>query len=324
MKQVCLISFYLFLLELPLQSLSQGQSDTWCFGDSVTLNLQSGNFINLPSCNLNSIESSASISDSNGNLIFYAGGYTNSTVSYLKIFSASHQLIQNGDSIKGDGTVTNGLVILPFPSDTNKYYLFSIAPTMGFGLHLYYSIIDMSLNSGNGAVIQKNILLYNQTTLAEKLTAIKHGNGRDWWLITHQLNYTYDTDTFLLYLITPNGIAVQNKQNLGTLYSHNYPFNGFTGEIQPSQEGTKLLCVGSDVIDLFDFNRCTGTLSNYQNLAPAISPQPPLNGYYGCSFSTDGTKIYISNWHNGLSTNLSYQLFQLDLLSPNIASSKTI
>jgi len=45
--------------------------DTWCFGDSVTLALQSGNFVNQSSSNINSIEASASISDSIGNLLFY-------------------------------------------------------------------------------------------------------------------------------------------------------------------------------------------------------------------------------------------------------------
>jgi hypothetical protein len=321
-------SFFLFLtlciLALIFKSNAQGKGDTWCFGDSVTLSLQAGNLVNLPSSNINSGESSASISDDNGNLLFYCGGYTNSTVGYLKIWNGSHQLIQNGDSILGEGTITNGLVIIPFPSDTNKYYLFSNAPISGFGIFLYYSIIDMSLNSGNGGVIQKNILLYNNSTLAEKLTAIKHGNGRDWWLITHQWKYsTAPSDTFLLFLLTPNGISLPYKQAIGTSYNQNYPFNGYLGEIQPTNNGSKLLCVSADIIDLFDFDRCTGTLSNYQNIAPP-SPPPPLNGYYGCSFSPDNSKVYISNWHNGLSSNLSYQLFQLNLLAANIPTSKTI
>lgn len=318
MKQFYFI--FLFIIFLSCKLFSQGKGDTWCFGDSVTLALQSGNFVNQSSSNINSIEASASISDSIGNLLFYCGGYTNNTVGYINVWNASHQLIQNGDSILGDGTITNGLIIIPFPSDSAKYYIFSI----GSVRFLYYSVVDMSLNSGNGAVTQKNVLLYNASTLSEKLTGIKHGNGRDWWIITHQWQYnTASTDTFLLFLTTPNGISAPFKQAIGTFYNQNYPFNGLSGEIQPSNDGTKLLCVGTDMIDLFDFDRCTGIFSNYQNITPA-SPLPPLNGYYGCSFSSDNSKVYVSNWHNGLTSNLSYQLFQLNLLTSNIPSSKSI
>ncbi|OQB59855.1 MAG: hypothetical protein BWX95_02478 [Bacteroidetes bacterium ADurb.Bin141] len=317
------IRYYLFLfIFVPLDVFSQGQGDTWCFGDSANIRLVGNNFINLPSCNLNSIESSASISDMTGNLLFYCGGYSVSNYSYVNCFNNNHQLLQNGDSIMGGQSVTNGLIIIPFPDDSNKYYLFSRISSFGFGYNLYYSIIDMSQNSGLGSVIQKNILLSN-TEFAEKITAVKHGNGRDWWLLTHQFSFTTDINTFSIFLITPLGISSPINQSIGAFYNHNVPYDGFYGEIQFSNSGNKLLAVGSDIIDLFDFNRCTGIISNHQNLA-VNNPPTPLNGYYGCSFSPDASKIYISNSNNGQTANLSHQIFQMDLNSANIPASKTI
>ncbi len=318
---LCSFSF-LIVFAFPLLLNAQSKGNTWCFGDSVNISFQSGSIINNLSCNLNTIESSASISDDSGNLLFYCGGYTNATVGYLKILNVNNQVILNGDSILGDGTVTNGLLILPLPGDINKYYLFSRIATPGYGNNLYYSIIDMSMNGGNGIVIQKNILLSNNI-FSEKLSAVKHANGRDWWIVSHQFSFTSDIDTFCIFLLSPSGVSVASKQSIGTVYSHQPPFDGYSGESQFAEDGSKFLCVGSNIIDLFEFDRCLGLLSNYQNLAVS-NPSPPLNQYYGCSFSNDGTKIYISNWHGGMSTNLSYELFQMDLLAPNILLSKSI
>lgn len=312
----------LFIISNSQTVFSQGRGNTWCFGDSVTLSMQNGNFVNLPLCNLHSIESSTSISDTNGNLLFYSGGFINSAWGYINIYDSSHQLMQNGDSIMGEGTVTNGLIILPFPNDTTKYYLFSRISTFGFDYHLYYSVIDINLNGGLGAVIQKNILLYDQQEISEKLAAVKHGNGTDWWLVTHQFSFATDLDSFSVFLITSTGILGPFNQSIGSAYSHSLPYSGFYGEIQFSNDGSKLVAVGENIIDLFDFDRCTGTISNYQNLAIS-NPSSPLNRYYGCSFSSEGSKLYISNvvLPGDLPSN---QLFQFDLLSSNIPSSKTI
>ena len=88
--------------------------------------------------------------------------------------------MQNGDSIVGQGWFYE-LVIVPNPSGNNTFYLFSIGVTNSGDSGLYYSVVDMNLNGGLGAVTQKNIRL-QPFKIDDGLTAIKHGNGRDWWL----------------------------------------------------------------------------------------------------------------------------------------------
>jgi len=57
-----------------------------------------------------------------------------------------------------------GVVILPKPDDTNQYYIIHYTNTdtnfvLGGleSLNLYYSIVDMSLDSGRGDLVAKNV-----------------------------------------------------------------------------------------------------------------------------------------------------------------------
>ncbi|MBL0052392.1 MAG: hypothetical protein IPP29_13215 [Bacteroidetes bacterium] len=65
----------------------------------------------------------------------------------------------------------------------------------------------MSQDSGRGAVIQKNVQLQGSTFWAnDGITAIKHGNGRDWWVMVSDWN-GYN-NKFFYYAVTPSGITL--------------------------------------------------------------------------------------------------------------------
>src|SRR5574337_806253 len=101
----------------------------------------------------------------------------------------------------------------------------------------------MSLNNGSGAVIQKNILV-SDTMVGEKLVAIKHANGRDWWLITHYQDIFFTAppnNLFIKYLITPNGISAPIYQSIGTLL---FGSGGSFGEMQCNLTGDKIAFCG--------------------------------------------------------------------------------
>ncbi|MBL0032863.1 MAG: hypothetical protein IPP27_12075 [Bacteroidetes bacterium] len=88
--------------------------------------------------------------------------------------------MENGDSIVGRGWY-NDLIIIPNPASATQFYLFVIDPTSFYGL--YYSLIDMQENSGLGKVVLKNIQIHPYQGW-DGIAAVKHANGRDWWLIT--------------------------------------------------------------------------------------------------------------------------------------------
>ncbi|MBK9639178.1 MAG: hypothetical protein IPO63_15800 [Bacteroidetes bacterium] len=81
------------------------------------------------------------------------------------------------------------MVIVPDPGNINRFYIFCAGiaqPVVG----LYYSIVDLSFNGGLGKVVQKNVQLRNDT-ICDGVTAVRHGNGRDWWVIARSWKSTY-------------------------------------------------------------------------------------------------------------------------------------
>jgi len=305
--------------------LAQKQDYTWIFGDSCGIN-----FTNLSSPaafisnEQHTYSNNNSISDKNGNLLFYINGSpkdSNGNLSYYNtIYNSQFQLMDNGDSIKSDFQETQGSLIIPFPNDINKYYLFHIQINVvdSFnGYSFYYSIIDLSLNGGLGKVISKNILL-QEDSMEEKLTAVKHGNGNDWWVITHLSN----SDKFNIYYVSSSGISPPLQQSIGSFIPGSWSSisSENKGQMKVSEQGEKIVYVniGGDV-SLFDFNRCTGRLSNYINLRPELAGSS--KGYYGCSFSPSGKRLYVSSIENDMYATFD-TLFQYDLTAGSIINSK--
>jgi hypothetical protein len=291
---------------------AQGERINWYFGHYAGLTFNNLNApIPLLNGNTRAAESCASISNSNGNLLFYANGIDTSTVPYFyfaSVWNRNHQPMQNSNGIYGIASITQGQTILPFPSDSNKYFLFSIRLLNSpYNWNLYYSIIDMQLDSGRGAVVQKNVLLCD-TDITEKMIAVKHANGRDWWLLVHEKN----TANFFEYLLTPNGISGPTIITGGSCIACGTAYD--QGQMVFSKDGSKL-CVanGFGVLDLYNFDRCSGTLTLNQNLGVSFSALFGWTTFYGCSFSEDGQVLYASRFDT---------LWQYDLNASNIKASR--
>jgi hypothetical protein len=288
---------------------AQNRNSVWVFGDSAGIDFGSGFAVPIAS-GMDGRGSCASISDNNGELLFSAGTmqpYFNQPGFGTFVFDQNHQLMQNGDSIVGLAWYQE-LVIIPSPANDSIYYLFSISVTQNYGL--VYSVIDMSLNGGLGAVTQKNIQLQN-FKLVDCINAIKHGNGRDWWVIFRKSDFpvTFNND-FYTYLVTESGIQNVSIQSIGI------PNGSNAGKISFSPDGTKMVFVNlAGIIELFDFDRCTGQLSNPTTIAtdPGV---PPWGWNWSCEFSPDGSKLYVST-----NSDTSY-LFQYNMNAPNISASK--
>ena len=167
--------------------IAQNTDRFWAFGDSAAIDFR--NLANpIPSSSiLRARGTCVSICDSVGDLLFYASTphtpaypYTGIVGKRGHVVNKIHQTMQNGDSIVGAAWYQE-MVIVPDPSSSSKYYLFSageLSPIYG----LFYSQIDLSYNNGLGKVVQKNVQI-NSDSIADGITAVRHGNGRDWWVI---------------------------------------------------------------------------------------------------------------------------------------------
>lgn len=270
--------------------------------------------------NLDWEATATAISSSEGDLLLYSNN--------VAIHNWQHQLVENGDSInynnywehiEGDGYVL-GQYNLLLPKDGDEYYLFHSEreryydPFYGYFRHFTeyfrYSEIDMAANGGAGRVTQKNIPLVADTIDHGKVTATRHANGRDWWLTIGG----YNNNLFYKFLATPDSVYEMPVQEIGQT-----SFSGI-GQGQFSPDGTKyarlqLVYVSTDsvrYIDIYDFDRCTGTFSNPIQVT-YLEDNLSLTG--GLTFSPNSRFIYITSFSN---------LYQYDLWAEDISASKVL
>lgn len=214
--------------------------------------------------------------------------------------------MQNGDSIVGEGWYYE-LIVVPNPTNNNTYYLFSVGVTNSGDQGLYYSQVDMSQNGGLGSVVQKNIMLLSDPS-SDNIFAIKHGNGRDWWIFFRK--GTTPINEYYSFLISPFGIQGPYIQTIGSASNSNVLRQVF------SPKGDKLLSVNyAGLLELYNFDRCTGVISNPVTIQPETCC--PYPHYVSASFSPNGNIIYVCNNDQD-----SCFLFQFDLTAPNILNSK--
>jgi hypothetical protein len=285
----------------------------WAFGDSAGIDFNNLSTPQPITTSMDSRGSCVSIADTSGNLLFYAntravgtsGNYT------TKVYNRLHQEMPNGSNIAGRGWYKE-LVIISMPDSANKYYLFTISITTIIGF--YYSVIDMTLNNGFGDVTTKNVKIHD-VWMADCLKAIKHGNGRDWWLFMRTPQNNFD-NKYYRYLVSPNGIDSMPAQSIGTGSQ-----TGFI-EFNWNKQGDKMAMVNySGLIEMYDFDRCTGLFSNPVTIRqPVIVPPAPAINF--CEFSASGNFLYVSA---NPSQPDSSRLIQIDLRSyPNNITMDTL
>ncbi len=263
---------------------AQKETNIWYFGGDLTttpsspgpgLDFNNGLEV-LTDGSLVTTEPSASMCDSDGNLLFYTNGYL--------IWNSNHDTMLNGEGLFACISTTQGVIIVKQPENDTRYYVFTIGDCnenfLGNNIGLNYTIVDMSLDGGLGGVIlgSKNISLTLNVT--EKMVAVNHCNGIDKWLVVHEKN----NNNFLSFLITTSGVQPAITSSAGATHT------GVTGQMKLSPNGRKLAVAMTQQnrLQLFDFDNSTGVVSNTINLASNV-------GEYGVSFSPDNSKLYVTN-----------------------------
>jgi len=302
-----IFSFYLVFYFINAKAQLGKEAWHWQFGHNASIDFSSG----IPVTGVNSInteEGCASTSDSStGQLLFYTDG--------TKVWDKNNNQMPNGfGMIGGQGTSTQAALIIPKPGSSTINYLIS-ADQGGYccpgnsmtNQGVNYSIVDLSLNGGLGDITVKNQLLTPPPT-TEKLTAIRHCNGKDYWIITHPFN----SNAFNVYLLTASGInSTPIVSNVGTVQSNvSGTYQETIGYLKASPNAKKLACAVHELnfLEIFDFDNSTGIISSPIKIQYSI----PGYGIYGVAFSPDNSKLY--------TTLGSVGIFQYDLSSNNVTS----
>ena len=269
-----------------------------------------------------------------GELLFYSNG--------SKVFNYEHKLIENADSLNyssfwdntfGQGYYADYLIgsyprsIMAFqsPANPNQYYLVStimnydsLAQTEWLRFNkVVYSLIDMSLNGGKGKMIVKEkLLLWGDFSHA--LSACRHANGKDWWIVSRGYQ---DTNCYYFYKLDNQGIRYDHKQCIGINYRMKYT----VGENDSltlsygsafSNDGKKFAILSYKGLELFDFNRCTGLFSNFKfskyPYGDTAKGYTLFQGVGAPCFSPNSQLVYIDHGR---------RLYQFDVSSSSFESS---
>ncbi len=265
-------------------------------------------------------KNNASISDKDGNLLFYFNG--------CRVVDSTFQLMNNGDSINfgphwpvfcnnGESLYpgAQNSIILPDPGNDdgdlnrNAYYVIhkrselKTVPVLQIDItDLYFSYVDMNRNEGRGSVIEKNKSIFHTTKIVSGyLSACKHANGRDWWIVQME----QDTNIYFKTLLTKEGFKVDSQ-----IISESPIFtsNSSVGQAVFSPDGKKWITNNHyEGCLIYDFNRETGELSNLVRVNPDA-----IGVWHGVAVSPNSRFVYLSD---------DYDLFQVDLWDDDIPSS---
>ena len=193
----------------------------------------------------------------------------------------------NGAGILGGSSSTQSSMIVKQPSSNNINYVFTLSQGGG-SAGLRYSIVDMTLAAGLGSVTVKNATLF--TPSCEKQFAVRHCNGKDVWVVSHDLG----SNQFRAYLLNSNGLNTTPVLSaIGESIAGSV--SASFGNMKISPDGKKLAIatnsnsvpstLGLGGFHLFDFDAATGVVSNSLTLKNVLNA-------YGVEFSPDGTKLY--------------------------------
>lgn len=288
------------VLNLSVHKAHAQEGNIWAFGDKAGVDFNT----NPPTAIETSIqtnEGSAAISDSTGQLLFYTDG--------TSAWDRNHNLMLNGSNLTAAGNITSstsqGALIAPMPGAPHKYYVFSLGNKEDpiYVGRLYYSVVDLTQNSGLGEVVLKARPM--DSLLTEHMMGVSGNDCNIWLLVISRSADVIKAYNINEYGISPAAVTSPRVPGGGSA-------GGIIGNIDISPDRSKVAVTQGNIV-LYDFDVNSGILSN-----PLVLDSNVSDSYYGVCFSPDNTKLYASS---------AAPLWQFDLSLPSpadIRASKTL
>lgn len=343
----------LFLFCITI-AFSQGEANNWYFGNNAGIQFfEDGSVLPLTGSQMITNEGCSTISDADGNLLFYTDG--------RNVWDNNHVIMPNGNynmgtGLNGDPSSTQSGIIVPKKGDPNIYYIFTVdephhqnaavhpnqftgiysdtgqgVPDAddGFNNGFNYSVVDLSVTGDNGSIgdiTTRNVQLVTYNPLntneakykcSEKITAVKNADNTGFWVITHFLN------KFYAFEVTADGVNETPVETTITplINTLGYRRNAI-GYLKASPNGEKLAIAHNQNgnIEGGATNNGSVYLYDFDNatgiVSNAILIKDNVNPY-SIEFSAETKKLYAAYGSSGIG-----QLFQYNLESDNISASE--
>lgn len=352
-----LLSFILFLLLAgtgPVFSQQSKRMNNWLFGQNAWLTWNELRTISnipradightgAPAITLNDLPQSlegnkmdqqegvSCLSNENGELMFYSDG--------INIWNKNHEYMQKTDGTTGYGqkvlpgnpSSSQSGVAIPYPGNPDKYILLGMEHNeyKGFG----YVVVDMTKNNGLGGIepvpgaqpsTKKYISLasINGSIPGESLTALRHANGRDIWVVT--IGKGTGNAYFQSWLFTDKGIlkadlvsyagyGTNDQVSATTFVDMGFGFtssgiNGANGYFRFSSD-YKYFAIGlwnggttkgNEIIPFGEFDNTTGLPVPGTTKLLSLQNTFALTSAYGIEFSSQSKYLYASSPSRGV------------------------
>lgn len=283
MKSHLKISFLILISLISHSLLSQKEAAIWYFGDSAGLDFNTIPASSLTNSKMYALESSGTIADTNGNLLFYTDGQT--------VWNKNHEIMQGGTNLEGSENASQNGLIVNHPDNDSLYYVFLTPYSYNYMNGLKYCVVNIKANNGNGKVIEKNVLLHSNSS--EKVSAVYHANGRDIWLIGHE----WGNNNFYLYLLTSKGfnhcpvvnsVGIEYKKS--SIFTDGIFVNQGFIKFSPNSKYMAHVFTPTDPLNIFSelyrFDKTNGHLELFSTIPMTVLP-------WGTEFSSNNENLFI-------------------------------
>lgn len=323
---------------MTMQLSAQRYDNTWMFGDDPwedPLDSFNGNVIvtyydesidiqaPLPdTIDFDFQEFNVTMSDASGDLIFYTNGIELRNKEHKMLYGSKdynyHPFHENYTN-RGLFTALTG-ISLPYPGVPDAYILFHCKVNFEiissewyyYLVGMNYSVIDMSLDHGRGAMVIKDRDYITDTLNLAAMSAVRHANGRDWWVIA-----TDKKSTGLLHLgfVDERGPGERKVLDFRGVMPE-YVGGGPARFTPDGRYFIRYACnniYGPVFLDIFSFDRCTGHMELIHHYEFNPVKLPTVN--FGLEISPNSRFVYC---------NTADRVMQFDLWTEDVLGSMQI
>ncbi|MDN5350978.1 MAG: hypothetical protein PWQ54_2374, partial [Bacteroidales bacterium] len=286
-----------------------GEVLNWNFGDKAQLTFSEETLFPVSTAmpgGIKNYRGVSSISDQEGNLLFFSNG--------MRVWGSDYSVISYGNDLKGNDQSSQSSIFIPISGKNEKYLLFTADAYLPdfFEDGICYNLIEKV--NDIWTITDKNIPLISKNT--QKLAAVKHANGEDYWLVTHGFGDQEGNKYFAFRIMKDSVSHEPVVSEIG--YKHEGDFNNNGGYLRISNNGKKIaLAIPRDgIVEIADFNTTTGQVTNAISSSAGVYEFP-----LGVEFSpdTNNLKLYITTSPlESVSIDWNKYLYQVDVNQMNI------